>query len=131
MTYTIAPSLAEILKQKILKSRQDIMDNIINRVVESLITEMNTVTDNGGSFGYICVDNECHELNKFISYIKTKVKKIIRKKVWRNWWGVKPYNNSEYILQWIYNEISLKFKGIFIGKTIINSTTYITFNLCV
>jgi len=79
---------------------------------------MTNVADKGEDFGYICVDNECLELIGFSSYIKPKVKKFKHLgNGWRNWWGWKKRDDSEYILRWIFQEIVAKdiFKGITIG----------------
>ncbi len=125
-------SLGELLRKKYLETRQNIMKNVINIVIENLKTEMTNVAAKGKDFGYICVDNEIFELWDFRSYIKTNVGKIkYNKNGWWNWWGWKKKEPMEYIIKWILYEVRTKdiFKGIKIESCISSGNGFIVFFL--
>ena len=118
-------SLAEILKQKHIESRRKITDDVINAVIQSLKTEMNTVADKGENLGYIDVGDECRKLENFnldenFNFYFGLVKRYGFGGYgwWRNFWGLKGKDNpNDNECQWILHKIILKgiFKGINIG----------------
>lgn len=107
-------SLSEILKQKNIKSRQTIMDTVINDVINSLKTEMNNVAEEGKGFGYININDFYEDLQKFDLRFFKYYQKYELKNGWWNWWGLRKKNKKQHIVEWIFYEIEKKdiFKGI-------------------
>ena len=114
-------SLAEILKQKRIESRQKITDDVINTVIESLKNQMNTIAEQGIYWGYIDVRDECRKLeNLNLDLPFGKKKYRFYHDNWRNFWGlIRKDDPNDDECQWILQKIILKgvFKGILIGMS--------------
>ena len=114
-------SLAEILKQKRIESRLKITDDVINVVIQSLKTKMNTVAEEGRNWGNIHVQDECRKIkNLDLELPFGKKHYVFYHDGWWNCWGLKQKDNpNDDECQWILQKIILKgiFKGIKIGMS--------------
>jgi hypothetical protein len=95
--------LREILRQKVLDSRQKIKASVMDNVIESLEIQMNNAAGEGETSGSIYVNNECHGNHL------DNVERILE---------LEEFGKKKSIYDWIFEEIQKNenFKGIYFKR---------------
>lgn len=95
--------LREILRQKVLDSRQKIKASVMDTVIESLEIQMNNAAGEGETSGSIYVNNECHGNHL------DNVERILE---------LEEFGKKKSIHDWIFEEIQKNenFKGIYFKR---------------
>lgn len=95
--------LREILRQKVLDSRQKIKASVMDTVIESLEIQMNNAAGEGETSGSIYVNNECHGNHL------DNVERILE---------LEEFGKKKSIYDWIFEEIQKNenFKGIYFKR---------------
>jgi hypothetical protein len=95
--------LREILRQKVLDSRQKIKASVMDTVTESLEIQMNNAAGEGETSGSIYVNNECHGNHL------DNVERILE---------LEKFGKKKSIYDWIFEEIQKNenFKGIYFKR---------------